>query len=70
MSTASGYKIHPSFRRQQSEHDGLVYLATYTIEDDKGVQGEPVVVSGTFSSAEEAMDAAREAGTKVLSQLN
>jgi hypothetical protein len=48
----------------------MVYLATYTIEDDKGVQGEPVVVSGTFVSEEEAMEAAQEAGAKLLAQLN
>lgn len=70
MSDSSGYKIHPSFQRQQSEHDGLVYQATYTIADDKGVRGEPVVVSGSFANAEEALDAAREAGAKVLAQLH
>ena len=70
MSPASGYKIHPSFQRQQSEQDGMVYQATYVIEDDHGVSGEPVVIAGTFASAEEAMDAAREAGAKVLAQLN
>ena len=70
MSHASGYRIHPSVQRQQSEKDGMVYLATYTIEDDKGVQGEPVVVSGTFVSEEEAMEAAQEAGAKLLAQLN
>jgi hypothetical protein len=69
MSNAPGYRIHPSFQRQQSEHDGMVYQATYVIEDDNGVRGAPVVVSGTFTSAEEAMEAAREAGTQVLAQL-
>lgn len=70
MSQASGFKIHPSFQRQQSEHDGMVYQATYVIEDDHGVRGEPVVVAGTFASAEEAMIAARDAGDKVLAQLH
>jgi hypothetical protein len=69
MSSASGYKIHPAFQRQQSEQQGMVYLATYTIEDDKGAQGDPVVVSGTFASVEEAMAAAKDAGDKVLAQL-
>lgn len=70
MNQTPAYKIHPSFQRQQSEQDGMVYQATYVIEDAGGVCGEPVIVSGTFASAEEAMDAAREAGDKVLSQLN
>lgn len=70
MSHASGYKIHPTFQRQQSEQDGMVYQATYTIEDNNGVQGEPVIVAGMFSSAEEAMAAATVAGDKVLAQLH
>ena len=69
MSHGSGYKIHPTFERQQSEQDGMVYQATYTIEDEHGVQGEPVVVAGTFSSPEDAMAAATDAGDKVLAQL-
>jgi hypothetical protein len=48
----------------------MIYQAIYVIEDDNGVQGEPVVVSGTFASAEQAMEAAQEAGAKVLAQLN
>lgn len=70
MNHASGYRIHPTFQRQQSEQDGMVYQATYTIEDENGVQGEPVVVAGTFPSAEDAMAAAKDAGDKVLAQLN
>lgn len=70
MSSASGYKIHPAFQRQHSEQNGMVYLATYTIEDDKGVHGDPVVVSGTFASVEEAMAAATDAGGRVLAQLD
>ncbi len=69
MNNSSGYRVHPSIQRQQSEHDGLIYLATYVIEDDKGVQGDPVVVSGHFASAEEATAAAQEAADKVLAQL-
>lgn len=70
MSNPSAYKIHPAFQRQQSEQEGMVYVATYTIEDDKGMQGDPVVVSGTFASVEEALAAANSAGDKVLAQLH
>lgn len=70
VSTPSGYTIHPSFARQPSKHDGMVYLAIYTIEDDKGVYGEPVVVSGVFADAEDAIAAAKQAGDKVLAQLH
>lgn len=70
MSHTAGYKIRPTFRRQPSGPDGLVYLAIYTIEDADGVQGAPVTVAGVFGSAEQAMDAAREAGEKVLEQLH
>ena len=69
MANPTGYTIHATFERQTSDAGGLVYLALYTIEDDKGVRGQPVTV-GTFASAEEAMEAARASGQKVLDQLH
>ncbi|HEY8682638.1 MAG TPA: hypothetical protein VIM06_05660 [Rhodanobacter sp.] len=69
MNNTSGYRIHPSFQRQPSKDRGLVYLATYTVEDDKGVQGDPVTLSGSFRTPEEALAAAQQAGSKVLAQV-
>jgi hypothetical protein len=70
MSNASGYKIYPSCQRQASSDGSLVYEATYTIEDDKGLRGEPITVAGAFQSAEEAIAAAQAAGDKLLSQMH
>lgn len=70
MSNASGYKIFPSFQRESSGDGSLVYQATYTIEDDKGLRGDPITVAGTFQSAEDAIAAAQAAGEKLLSQMH
>lgn len=66
----SRYHIYPLVERQESAEDGLVYVATYVIEDAQGLRGEPVVVPGHFKSLEEAQAAANEAGQKVLDQLH
>jgi len=70
MSNASGYKIYPSCQRESSKDGSWVYEATYTIEDDKGLRGEPISVAGAFQSAEEAIAAAQAAGEKLLSQMH
>jgi hypothetical protein len=68
--SASGYKIYPSCQREVSKDGSLVYEATYTIEDEKGLRGEPITVDGAFQSAEEALTAAQEAGEKLLAQMH
>ncbi len=70
MSNTSGYTIYPSCQRQSSGDGSLVYEATYTIEDNDGLRGEPIIVAGTFQSAEEAMAAAQAAGEKLLAQMH
>ncbi|MBB6242493.1 MULTISPECIES: hypothetical protein [unclassified Rhodanobacter] len=70
MSNASGYKIFPSCQRESSKDGRLVYEATYIIQDDQGLRGEPITVAGQFESAEEALAAAQAAGEKLLSQMH
>ena len=70
MSNTSGYKISPSSQVKSSSDGSFVYEATYTIEDNDGLRGEPIKVSGTFQSAEEAIAAAQAAGEKLLSQMH
>ena len=70
MSSSSGYKIYPSWQRETPAAGGIVYEALYTIEDRKGVRGNPITVAGTFDSAEEALAAAQAAGEKVLAQMH
>lgn len=69
MSSAHGYTIYPSWQRETPAEGGIVYEALYTIEDDKGVRGNPITVAGTFQSAEDALAAAQAAGDKVLAQM-
>jgi hypothetical protein len=68
--SASGYKIYPSCQRGFSDDGSLVYEGKYTIEDDKGLRGEPITVVGEFQSAEDALTAAQEAGEKLLAQMH
>jgi hypothetical protein len=68
--SASGYKIYPACQRGFSDSGSLVYEATYTIEDDKGLRGAPITVAGAFQSAEDALTAAQDAGEKLLAQMH
>ena len=70
MSNTSGYKIYPSWQRETPAEGGIVYEARYTIEDDKGIRGNPITVAGKFDSAEDALAAAQAAGDKVLAQMH
>ena len=70
MSSTSGFKIYPSWQRETPAEGGIVYEGLYTIEDEKGVRGDPITVAGRFESAEEALAAAQAAGDKVLAQMH